>query len=143
MGKRKKSKSTGNAISSSIASRRLLQLPVPVALALRSVTLKTLSDRLTKIEDRRTWSPLGPKRSARSFNKAHHTLVVKKPRLKSAANVFGALSHKVRFAAPRKVLVCVRRQARKEVIFAKGKNGRGVRRRNPKRNWFSSVSCRR
>lgn len=46
------------------------------------------------------------------------------------------------FEEPRKVLICIRRQSRKEVLFAKRKAGRGGM-RPPRRNAWSSISCRR
>lgn len=47
----------------------------------------------------------------------------------------------VRFESPYKVLTCVRRKIRREVIFARDKAGRGVKRRQPRRNWRSNVVC--
>lgn len=46
------------------------------------------------------------------------------------------------FEEPRRVLICVRRQSRKEVLFAKRKAGRGGM-RPPRRNYWSSISCKR
>lgn len=45
----------------------------------------------------------------------------------------------MRFAAPKYVMVCVRRRRRREVLFAKGKGGGGKRR--PRRNYWSNVRC--
>lgn len=47
----------------------------------------------------------------------------------------------VRFTAPKKTLTCVRRQARKEVLFAKGKAGGGRISRRRRRNENSEVQC--
>lgn len=44
------------------------------------------------------------------------------------------------FQAPKRVAVCVRRQRRKEVLFARGKVGRGYRK--PKWNERSYMRCR-
>lgn len=46
-----------------------------------------------------------------------------------------------RFAEPNRVLICGRRQVRKEVLFAKRKTGAGARARRD-RNMFSDISCR-
>lgn len=46
-----------------------------------------------------------------------------------------------RFAQPERVLVCARRQIRKEVIHARGVAGGKVRR--PRRNELSKISCKR
>lgn len=48
----------------------------------------------------------------------------------------------VAFTAPDRVLMCVRRKQRREVMFAKGKTGRRGQKR-PKFNWFSRISCGR
>ena len=128
---RKKSKSGSGAMSSSIA-RRSLPDPLKLVRAVR------VSSTLRAIEDRRTWHPEGEFRPARSFNKARHALVVKKSPASSSGRF--RLPTRVMFDAPKKVLICVRRQRRKEVIFAKGKAG-GGRRRSPTRNWYSDVSC--
>lgn len=47
----------------------------------------------------------------------------------------------VRFESPYKVLTCIRRKVRREVIFARKKAGSGVRRRKPRRSWRSNVVC--
>ena len=136
----KKSKSRSGAISSTpIASQRLHDLNKIVTAIRKVSTAKVLSDRLRAIEDRRTFNPAGPKRSARSFNKSHHALVVKK----SPAKIRGRsrLPTRVMFDAPKKVLICVRRQRRKEVMFAQKKTGKGGSHRPGRRNFFSDVSC--
>ena len=46
----------------------------------------------------------------------------------------------VRYVVPRDAVICARRKIRKEVIFAKGKAGRGGQRR-PRRNDYSNVVC--
>lgn len=47
----------------------------------------------------------------------------------------------VAFSQPKRVLVCIRRSRRREVLHAKGVAGRrGLR--PPRRNYFSSISCR-
>lgn len=48
----------------------------------------------------------------------------------------------ISFRAPDGVLICVRRHRRREVLFAKKRAGRGGMRK-PRRNLFSSISCKR
>lgn len=48
----------------------------------------------------------------------------------------------IAFEAPSRVVLCVRRSVRKEVMFASGKAGRRGQ-RPPRRNQFSDISCRR
>lgn len=43
------------------------------------------------------------------------------------------------FAAPNRVMVCVRRKERREVLMAQGRGGSRVRR--PRRNRFSHIKC--
>lgn len=47
----------------------------------------------------------------------------------------------LRFAIPQKVALCIRRKRRKEVIFATNKAGAGVKRKNPRRNFWSEIKC--
>lgn len=44
------------------------------------------------------------------------------------------------FAVPDRVLICVRRKRRKEVLHALKKTGKGGQKR-PRRNWYSDVTC--
>lgn len=90
---------------------------------------------LSEVEDRRTFHPLddfrpameiggtrtGPRQVKKSF----------KPQLP-----FG-----LQFAVPEKTVVCVRRKTRREVIFAKRKQGGGRGRKRPTKNWFSKIGC--
>lgn len=47
----------------------------------------------------------------------------------------------LRFESPFRVLTCMRRKIRRQVIFARRKAGKGVKRRKPRRNWRSQVVC--
>lgn len=103
-------------------------------------------------EDRRTWHPNGIFRPARSFwgRPMFHRLVLVdrlhrlQGRRRSLDRVRGlSQTHAVvAFREPDRVLVCVRRAVRREVMHAIGKAG-GTGQRPPKRSWLSSVSCRR
>lgn len=88
--------------------------------------------------DRRSHHPLGPYRPAVAFS-GHpvRTNVVRPSRFKS--NLY--VAPKVRFAVPKKTLICVRRSQRKEVLHALKKVGRGRGRGPKRRNWFSEVTC--
>lgn len=52
------------------------------------------------------------------------------------------LSHdRLGFALPERVMRCVQRKERREVLFAKRKTGKGAR--SPKRrNYWSAISCK-
>lgn len=47
----------------------------------------------------------------------------------------------IQFADPTRVLVCVRRKVRKEVMFALGVGGSGGAKKRPRRTSASSISC--
>lgn len=57
-------------------------------------------------------------------------------------NVHSQTKGKLVFAEPDRVVVCVRRQRRKEVLFAKKRAGKSGLRK-PRFNWMSKISCRR
>lgn len=104
--------------------------------------------RLTAFEDRRLWHPQGAWRPAASFVTPRHRLTLvdrsrRTPwggvRLSSYPSGSNAL---VAFQKPSQVLICVRRQMRKEVLHAlrkTGKLGQGA----PRWSEYSSISCRR
>lgn len=113
---------------------------------------------LSVIEDRRTFHPEGVNRLPRRKTGAPAQFVLRHPdkarRGKSLAQRYlDGLIHQGRrsaktalqrgqreFQKPQDVLTCVRRQRRKQVIFAKRKQGKGARARR-RRNWRSEFSC--
>lgn len=59
-----------------------------------------------------------------------------------SAYVGDHLSRRVGFQHPWQVIICIRRQRRREVIFALGRGGKGgKRRRKVHRNFYSEVRC--
>lgn len=110
----------------------------------RSPSLRLFSP-LIEIEDRRTFHPERDFRPARSFDAPRHRLVVRAatPRNPDRFSSLRAFpSPHVSFHAPHKVLICVRRARRREVLHALRKTGRGRgRQRTPRRNWLSDVTC--
>lgn len=97
------------------------------------------SGRLLKlIEDRRTYHPSGPVRPARSPRRWNHVLQERPSRRSSRSRpMLGQIS----FRGPESILVCVRRQRRREVIFAKSLRGKGSRSRTRKRSYYSQIGC--
>lgn len=98
-----------------------------------------------EFEDRRTWHPEPDTRPALSFDGEHHQLEVAR-RVRPGGRPGGRLvagfpSPIVAFKTPSRVLICVRRKSRREVLFAyrRTRRGAGGRRR---RNSYSLVSCR-
>lgn len=129
---------------------RLLRTIKPPSVKLspvvETIVRHTSPTALREIEDRRTYHPQGPKRPARSVDKPLHRLVITKgpehpaPSKRSQATL-SALPKGVSFHAPKKVLVCVRRQARKEVLFALSKTGKGARARRRRHSYYSKIGC--
>lgn len=119
----------------------------PDAIAFRSLDESLLGDWTP-----RTVSPLGDVEDRRRFHPDdyfqswHETdgrmggpLQVARPS-KILKRAMRYMSSQVQFAAPEKTIVCVRRKARKEVLHALKKTGRGGN-KPPKRNWLSDVKC--
>lgn len=109
---------------------------VSLRLAFRRVPLRLLPVRLAlpQVEDRRRFDPLGVFRPARSLGpRSDARIVVRQNRPFKFPDVH-------QFAVPDRIAVCVRRQERREVLHAKRKLGRGGA---GKRNFWSSISCRR
>lgn len=108
---------------------------------------------LRQYEDRRTWHPLGPYRPAKSFNKFNHRLVYPESNNRNArqkesySNQYSPKlrypSHKIGFEEPHKVLVCVRRTIRREVLHARGIAGSSRRQRVPVFSEYSKISCKK
>jgi len=96
---------------------------------------KRPSARLRVVQDRRTWFPSLFRPAASLGRRADTKLIVPSTSVGSVSR----LPDKVAFDVPRRVLICVRRKVRKEVIHALGKGGGGNRK--PRRNEFSDVRC--
>lgn len=91
---------------------------------------------LIEVEDLRRFHPTPLFRPSMSIVQAKPSIDVKPSRLVRTA----PLSARAAFDEPHKVVVCVRRKVRREVLFAKRKTGRGAR--SPKRrNLWSDVKC--
>lgn len=97
---------------------------------------------LREIEDRRSFhpdpSPFGP--PARSvWGHPVQPVVQKRP---PPGRPYRSPFHKLSFAVPKETAICVRRETRREVLFAKKRAGGGSRKK-PHRNFYSSISCKR
>lgn len=119
---------------------------VALANANRRLPFETMSPRsmssIALSSDRRFFHPQGLLSPAYALSRSSRILEV--PRAKPRPNRFRKLSvspHIAAFHAPERVLVCVRRSIRKEVIHALGHSGRSGQ-RPPRRSEFSSISCK-
>lgn len=157
MAKRSKSKRDHKPAQrdlSRIAKPRLLSRqpsPNPVSSG-PSLSRPSAAAPLRQVEDRRSFHPEAANRPALSLAGTPAVITVKsrprpKPATRSAraqVNRFGSVQPSqtkaaLTFAAPAATVVCIRRQRRKEVLFAKGKTSSRSHRR---RSWLSKISCR-
>ncbi|QXP07907.1 MAG: hypothetical protein [Arizlama microvirus] len=111
---------------------------------------------LTLFEDRRRFDPAGDFSPAKSFNKPRHRLtdvpvyenknlnrVSTLPRFYEVVQPRPRkIKSKISFQQPDQVLICVRRNQRKEVLHALRKTGQSGQKK-PRFNEYSSISCRR
>lgn len=102
---------------------------------------------LSEFEDRRTWHPEGIYRPARSFEAPRHRLKAVgvfsdgAVRRSERSRAFVGVPSGIGFEDARRVLVCVRRKTRKQVIHALGVAGRkGLR--PPRFSEYSKISCK-
>lgn len=90
---------------------------------------------LISYEDRRTWHPDGPLRSVFAFRRSAR-------RILDRANPMWHARSALHFADPTRVVLCLRRKVRKEVMHALRKTGkRGRGQKPPKRNFYSAIGC--
>lgn len=113
---------------------RSLTVPLPRPPIIRFSPLP--SSAMRQVEDRREFHPSGRARSARLVDGRSAAIQVGRPSRSRPQ----ALPAGVRFSMPWRVMMCVRRKRRREVMFAKGKAGRRGQ-RPPRRNYYSEVSC--
>lgn len=168
MAKRSKSRRVASANANRpYFSPKISVLELPVARG-RTSQISYLNKllKLREAEDRRLWTPT-PHVVHDTSGRPIHTLrdkpllVIRRPGLRTIHVVrdtpinrkrierHGPLQHvlsnRIGFGAPERIMICVRRKRRKEVIFAKRFAGRGgrarVRFRAPRRNYYSQVDC--
>lgn len=85
---------------------------------------------LTEVQDRRVFHPDGRQRAAISVDGTKTRQVAGR-------------SYRINFAVPDRVMVCVRRKIRDEVLHALKLTGRGSGRGKKRFNVFSGISCKR
>lgn len=109
-------------------STRSLTVPV-AAPPIKPVTLAL-------IEDRRTFHPARYLRGAQTLGGKFNAEVVARP-----AKLTRSVPAHIGFRAPARVVLCVRRRQRKEVLFALRKTRKGAGARRRRRNIWSGVRC--
>lgn len=96
---------------------------------------------LSSVEDRRAFHPMGELRPAKNLRGASHQLVVRNAAPAHAVRNPYFVNRGVAFQAPRDVLVCIRRENRREVLHALNKTGK-VGQKKPRYSHYSSISCK-
>lgn len=99
--------------------------------------------RIKALEDRRAFHPVGRRvRPVQSLTGDARRLVPVAGKVRKVGKRVGArIPRQVGFALPRQVPICVRRQERREVLFALRRTGRGAKSFRRRRNWHSEVRC--
>lgn len=137
--------------------------PEPLASLLRPLTPKPVLNLPSVVEDRRLHHPLRLNRPLLDVHgRPNVTLKPKNFAVRPVVRIavasgrssgsvklgsskvrvpVGSVPSRLQFVAPKRVVVCVKRKTRKEVLHAFNKTGRGVRRRNPRRTIYSAFSC--
>lgn len=127
----------------SAGSVRSSYLRAPRPFAVTSIPSYRRFD-LSSVEDNRLWSPYRPiaSRVSRVFSGAP-------ARISASQRPSGPFAHQPLYSSPRitfefpsRTIVCIRRQVRRECLFARGRLGSGQRVKSPSRNQFSEISCR-
>lgn len=109
---------------------------------------RSVRSNLSKYEDRRLWHPeRNYYADAKSFNSTRHRLVYPSVNrqfesIRPRRSLLSQINSAIAFAAPKKVLICVRRKIRKSVLHALGKTGRGGQ-KSPRFSYYSSIQCKR
>lgn len=108
-------------------SSLVLQNPMPSRFIIPEPEMLPFMD---EVEDRRRFDadPSKPARTASGQRARFRAL-------------YNAPLQTIGFQDPRRVLICVRRKARREVLFAKRQTGRGAKARRHRRNQYSNVRC--
>jgi len=115
------------------AAANRVRLPSVRRVILSPISLIPPSPALA-LEDRRYYHPL------RSYRPP---AAVVRSDARQVLGVGRGTKARISFAVPHRVAICVRRQRRKEVLFARRVAGSGMRMRKPKYNHWSRVSCNR
>lgn len=123
----------GSADAFAVANPRLLSPLSPLS----------VNDPLNEIEDQRSYHPQGRNRTP-LYATGVFKVKDRSPSRRQAQYGFRVRSQTkgvLAFANPSNVVLCVRRKTRREVLFAKRRNGAGGRRPR-RRNWTTQISCR-
>lgn len=117
--------------------RSLVARPLLPAIVIRPLDLRVFEDRRTYHPDR-----LRPPLTVSRRDQRKLLDVATRGAVRSQPPLHRPARSVLSFAVPKKVLICMRRERRRETLFALGRTGRGAR-SVKRRNEWSAVSCRR
>lgn len=135
----------GSRSNTSAPSRDLLgSLLAPVSMA---TPLAIPSGHLLDIEDGRLWHPDADHGALTIGGRFAHVVVHKRPVIGRANTIWSGRGLPVgvqvpvgiQFESPLKVVTCVRRKVRRQIMFATGRGGKFHRK--PRRSWRSDIKC--
>lgn len=96
---------------------------------------------LIEVEDHRLWSPDRTPSARSTKNWRNHPQLAPRKRPTGSSRPLNQI-HALTFRAPQYVAICVRRSARREVLHALKKTGKGAgTKKRPHRNYWSNVRC--
>lgn len=90
----------------------------------------------SQIDDARTWRP-----DERSIGRPAVTVGGSIAPVRTNKARTAAVPHRLQYESPFRVITCLRRKLRREVIFAVGHGGRKGRKKDHRRNERSNVEC--
>lgn len=111
--------------------------------SIRPYRLSPLVDTFkSQIQDLRTWHPEGQFRRRRTISSGVASVTVGDNRNRRSQSS-GTLPWSLAYRSPNKVLLCIRRSVRRQVLHANRIAGSRVGKfKRRKRNWTSLISCR-
>lgn len=110
-------------------------LPDPVRSVLSGLSTKSLLG----LQDFRLMPEMDWATPAKLFSGAVASVIASEPAKGKKKGRLG-VPYQIAFAQPKQTLVCVRRNARKQVLHAKRKTGKGGQRR-PRKTRFRNIKC--
>lgn len=112
--------------------------------SIRPYRLSPLVDTFkSQIQDLRTWHPEGEFRRRRTLSTGVASIRVGENRNRRNQSS-GSIPWSLAYRSPHRVLLCIRRNVRRQVLHANRIAGSSVRKfKRRKRNWTSLISCRR
>lgn len=104
---------------------------------------------LSLVEDRRFWHPDPDHGMFTVGGRVARVVVHKRPIIARSNTLWSPRGLPVgiqvpvglRVESPFKVITCIRRKVRRQIMFATGRSGKGVKKRGPRRSWRSNISC--